>query len=152
LCRPPHGGLSLGPRRPAGAGGAPARWATAAGHVRAGAAPPSSRRSRPLAARLGLRAVEWSRTRDGIRSPDRRPTGSCKCAGCLQQNPLPPCRPTGRLDPQPAALADGAIDLAALAYRARRGAILLLYEDATGLWRCALPRAGGWRTAQRARL
>jgi len=28
----------------------------------------------------------------------------------------------------------------------------LLYEDETILWRCALPRAGGWRKAQRARL
>jgi hypothetical protein len=28
----------------------------------------------------------------------------------------------------------------------------LLYEDATILWRFALPRAGWWRTAQRARL
>src|SRR5262249_41080245 len=29
---------------------------------------------------------------------------------------------------------------------------MLLYEDATVLWRFALPRAGGWRKAQRARL
>ena len=28
----------------------------------------------------------------------------------------------------------------------------MLYEDETILWRCALPRAGGWRKAQRARL
>jgi len=28
----------------------------------------------------------------------------------------------------------------------------LLYEDETILWRFALPRAGWWRTAQRARL
>ena len=28
----------------------------------------------------------------------------------------------------------------------------MLYADATILWRCALPRAGWWRTAQRARL
>lgn len=62
------------------------------------------------------------------------------------------CRPTGRLDPNPADLAYGSIDLAALEYRARRGEIILLYEDETILWRFALPRAGWWRTAQRARL
>ena len=62
------------------------------------------------------------------------------------------CRPTGRLDPNPADLAYGSIDLAALEYRARRGEIILLYEDETILWRFALPRAGWWRKAQRARL
>jgi hypothetical protein len=61
-------------------------------------------------------------------------------------------RPTGRLDPAPADLAYGSLALAALEYRARRGEIMLLYEDATILWRFALPRAGWWRTAQRARL
>ncbi len=61
-------------------------------------------------------------------------------------------RPTGRLDPDPAALAYGSLALAALEYRARRGEIILLYEDETILWRFALPRAGWWRTAQRARL
>jgi DDE superfamily endonuclease len=61
-------------------------------------------------------------------------------------------RPTGRLDPDPAALAYASIDLAALEYQARRGEIILLYEDGTVLWRFALPRAGWWRTARRARL
>ena len=61
-------------------------------------------------------------------------------------------RPTGRPDPDPATLAYGSIDLAALEYRARRGEIILLYEDETILWRFALPRAGWWRTARRARL
>jgi hypothetical protein len=61
-------------------------------------------------------------------------------------------RPTGRLDPEPAALASGSIALAALESRARRGESILLYEDATILWRFALPRAGWWRTARRARL
>jgi hypothetical protein len=61
-------------------------------------------------------------------------------------------RPTGRLEPAPAALAYGALALAALEYQARRGEILLLYADATLLWRFALPRAGWWRTAQRYRL
>jgi len=56
------------------------------------------------------------------------------------------------LDPAPAALAYGALELAALEYQARRGEIILLYEDETILWRFALPRAGWWRTAQRARI
>ena len=61
-------------------------------------------------------------------------------------------RPTGRFDPAPADLAYGSLELAALEYQARRGEIILLYEDETILWRFALPRAGWWRTAQRARL
>jgi hypothetical protein len=36
--------------------------------------------------------------------------------------------------------------------RARRGEIILLYEDETILWRFALPRAGWWRKVQGARL
>jgi len=40
-----------------------------------------------------------------------------------------------------------------LEYRARRGEIIVLYADATILWRFALPRAGWWRRkAQRFRL
>lgn len=62
------------------------------------------------------------------------------------------CRPTGRLAPTPAALAYGSSELAALADRARRGEIMLLSEDDTILWRFALPPAGWWHTAQRARL
>ena len=61
-------------------------------------------------------------------------------------------RPTGRLAPTPAALASGSLALAALESQARRGAILVLYADETILWRFALPRASGWRTAQRVRL
>jgi transposase len=61
-------------------------------------------------------------------------------------------RPTGRLDPNPADLAYASLALAALEYRARRDEIILLYEDETILWRFALPRAGWWRKAQRARL
>jgi DDE superfamily endonuclease len=61
-------------------------------------------------------------------------------------------RPTGRLEPAPADLAYGALALAALEYQARRGEIILLYADATLLWRFALLRAGWWRTAQRARI
>ena len=55
------------------------------------------------------------------------------------------------MDPAPADLADGSLALAALEYQARRGEIIVLYEDETILWRFALPRAGWWRTAQRAR-
>jgi hypothetical protein len=46
------------------------------------------------------------------------------------------------LEPAPAALAYGALELAALEYQARRGEILLLSADETSLWRFALPRAG----------
>src|SRR5438067_3317720 len=58
----------------------------------------------------------------------------------------------GRLAPAPADLASGSLALAALEYRARQGEIIVLYEDETILWRFALPRAGWWRKAQRARL
>src|SRR4029453_10420778 len=68
------------------------------------------------------------------------------------KNTLSYCRPTGRLNPTPAALAYGSLELAALEYQARRGEIILLYEDETILWRFALPRLGWWRKAQRARL
>src|SRR5438445_1819648 len=61
-------------------------------------------------------------------------------------------RPTGRLAPAPAELAWASLELAALEYQARQGEIILLYEDETILWRFALPRAGWWRKAQRARL
>jgi transposase len=61
-------------------------------------------------------------------------------------------RPTGRLEPAPAALAYGSLELAALEYQARHGEIILLYADETLLWRFALPRAGWWRKAQRYRL
>jgi len=61
-------------------------------------------------------------------------------------------RPTGRLAPAPAALASASVELAALEYQARRGALILLYADETILWRFALPRAGWWRTAPRYRL
>jgi hypothetical protein len=61
-------------------------------------------------------------------------------------------RPTGRLDPHPAALAYGALALAAREDQARRGEIRVLYEDATLLGRLALPRAGWWRTTPRVRL
>jgi transposase len=70
----------------------------------------------------------------------------------VKKNTRSSCRPTGRLDPTPADLASGSLALAALEYQARRGEIILLYEDATILWRFALPRLGWWRRAQRSRL
>src|SRR5215471_14321531 len=72
--------------------------------------------------------------------------------GVLKKKAVSYYRPTGRLDPNPADLAYGALELAALEYRARRDEIIVLYADETILWRFALPRAGWWRTAQRARL
>src|SRR5438132_1465913 len=72
--------------------------------------------------------------------------------GVLKKKDVSYYRPTGRLDPTPADLAYGSLELAALEYRAHRGEIILLYEDETVLWRFALPRAGWWRKAQRARL
>jgi hypothetical protein len=65
-----------------------------------------------------------------------------KCARCVKKKQVSYYRPTGRLDPNPADLAYGALELAALEYQARRGEIILLYEDETILWRFALPRAG----------
>jgi DDE superfamily endonuclease len=70
----------------------------------------------------------------------------------VKKNALSFYRPTGRLEPTPADLAYGSLALAALEYQARRGEIILLSEDETSLWRFALPRAGWWRKAQRARL
>src|SRR3989441_1050975 len=70
----------------------------------------------------------------------------------LKKKAVSSSRPTGRLAPAPAELAWASLELAALEYQARQGEIILLYEDETVLWRFALPRAGWWRKAQRARL
>ena len=96
--------------------------------------------------------MELSRTCDRLRPRNRGPTRPRKCTRCIKKNTVSYCRPTGRLDPTPADLAYGSVDLAALEYRARRGEIILLYEDETILWRFALPRLGWWRRAQRPRL
>ena len=56
---------------------------------------------------------------------------------------------TGRLDPNPAALAYARLELTALEYWARQDEIILLYLDETVLWRFALPRCGWWRRHQR---
>ena len=51
----------------------------------------------------------------------------------------------------PAELAWASLELAALEYRARRGEIILLYEDETVLWCFALPRrVGGAKPSARA--
>src|SRR5215467_11252738 len=96
--------------------------------------------------------MELSRVGDRLSPADRGPTRPRKRAWCLKKKQVSYCRPTGRLDPTPAALAYGSLELAALEYRARRGEIILLYEDETILWRFALPRAGWWRKTLRARL
>jgi hypothetical protein len=69
--------------------------------------------------------------------PRKRPRG-------VKKKKVSYYRPTGRLDPAPADLAYGALELAALEYQARRGEIILLYEDETILWRFAMLRAGWW--------
>src|SRR5262244_1978673 len=96
--------------------------------------------------------MELSRTRDRPRSRDWGPVGSGKCARGVKKKKVSYYRPTGRLAPTPADLSWASCELAALEYRARRGEIILLYEDETVVWRFALPRAGWWRKVQRARL
>jgi hypothetical protein len=96
--------------------------------------------------------VELSGTRHGSRPPDRRPTEPRERPRSVKKKDVSYSRPTGRLAPDPAELAWASVELAALEYRARRGEIILLYEDETILWRFALPRTGWWRKVQRARL
>ena len=95
-------------------------------------------------------ALPRPRHRLGPRDGD--PAKPRKCPRHVKKNDVSYCRPTGRLHPDPADLAYASLELAALEYQARRGEIILLYEDETVLWRFALPRAGWWRKAQRARL
>jgi hypothetical protein len=96
--------------------------------------------------------VELSGPRDRLGPPDRRAGEPRQRPRGVKKKQVSSYRPTGRLDPAPADLAYGSLELAALEYQARRGEIILLSEDETILWRFALPRAGWWRTAQRARL
>jgi hypothetical protein len=96
--------------------------------------------------------MEVSRTGARLHPRNRSATRPRKCPRSLKKHTVSSCRPTGRLDPTPADLAYGSIALAALAYRARRGASIVLYADATSLWRFALPRLGWGRRAQRPRL
>jgi hypothetical protein len=81
-----------------------------------------------------------------------RPRSRLSCVCYPRKKDVSYSRPTGRLAPAPAALAWASLARAACEYRARRGEIMLLYEEETIGWRFALPRAGWWRTAQRARL
>ncbi len=96
--------------------------------------------------------MELSGTCHRSRPPDRGPAQPRERPRCVKKKDVSYSRPTGRLAPAPAELAWGSVELAALEYRARRGEIILLYEDETVLWRFALPRAGWWRKAQRSRL
>ena len=96
--------------------------------------------------------MELSRTRRGVGPTDWNPTRPRECPRSLKKNALSYCRPTGQLEPDPADLAFAHLELAALEYRARRGEVILLYEDETTLWRFALPRRGWWRRTQRYRL
>src|SRR5215813_12803340 len=65
----------------------------------------------------------------------------------LEKKDLSYYRPTGRLDPAPADLAYGSLELTATCSVLQGGELILLYEDETILWRFALHRAGWWRTA-----
>jgi len=96
--------------------------------------------------------MELSRTRDCLGPANRGPAWPGKRPLCAKKKALSFYRPTGRLAPDPAALAYASVELAALEYQARRGELILLYADETILWRFALPRAGWWRKAPRARL
>ena len=96
--------------------------------------------------------MELPRTRDRVGLPHWGPARSRQRPRWAKKTPVRSCRPTGRLAPAPAALAYGALALAALESQARRGESMVLYADDTLLWRFALPRAGWWHTAPRARL
>jgi hypothetical protein len=96
--------------------------------------------------------MELSRPCDGVSASNRCPTGPGERPLPLKKNALSYCRPTGKLEPNPADLAQAHLQLAALEWRARQSEIILLYEDETILWRFALPRRGWWRRAQRYRL
>ena len=96
--------------------------------------------------------MELPRIGHGVGPTDRGPARPCERPLRLKKKDLSSYRPPGRLAPAPAELASGSLELAALAYQARRGEIMVLYEDETILWRFALPRAGWWRTVLRARL
>jgi hypothetical protein len=96
--------------------------------------------------------VELPRTRHRVKPAKWRATRSRKCTRSVKKNSLSYCRPTGKLEPNPADLAYGRLELDALEYWARQGEIVLLYQDETVLWRFALPRRGWWRRRQRYRL
>ena len=96
--------------------------------------------------------MEVPRTRDRLDSCNRGPAWPCEPPLRLKKKEGSSYRPTGRREPVPADLAYGSLALAALEDQACRGEIIGLYEDAPSLGRFALPRAGWWRTAQRARL
>jgi len=127
-------------------------WSPAHSDLRASALPRSPRRPRSAPARLEPCSVALSGTCHRARPPDRGPAPSRERPRRVKKNDVSSSRPTGRLAPAPAALAWASLALAALEYRARRGEMIVLYDDETIVWRFALPRAGWWRTAQRSRL
>jgi hypothetical protein len=148
LC-PPHMGATLCQPGRVRSRGSSAFWPAAQRHVRTRTAPPPPRRSRPASARRALLPMELSRTGDRVGATHRGPAWARKWPRGLKKNARSSCRPTGQLTPTSADLSDASLDLAALAYRARRGEMILLYAEETVLWRFALPRAGWWRKAQR---
>ena len=95
--------------------------------------------------------MELSRTRYRVKPAKWGATWSRKCARSVKKNALSYCRPTGKLEPNPADLTYGRLELEALEYWARQEEIILLYQDETVLWRFALPRRGWWRRHQRYR-
>jgi len=112
--------------------------------LRVGAAPQSSCRPGPSPARFDL--FPWSCANWPRCWPNRlgshlavRASAAIKKRGKL----LPPTVAWLR----PADLAYGSLELAALEYQARRGEIILLYEDETILWRFAMLRAAGAQSA-----
>jgi hypothetical protein len=144
--------LPLGSPRQAGARGSPALRSPAHRHLRVGPTPPSPGRCRPPPVWCDPVPGEWPCPRARVGPCDWRPAGPRQCARCLKKNTLSYCRPTGRLDPTPAALASGSLALAALESQARRGERILLSEDETIVWRFALPRLGWGRRPPRYRL
>jgi hypothetical protein len=120
--------------------------------VRVGTAPQSPRRSSPAGARRPPCPMALSRPGPGVGPTARGPPRPCEPPLRLKTKERSSSRPPGRLDPPPGDRAYGSLARAALESRARQGESIVLSEDATVLWRFALPRAGWWRTAQRARL
>ena len=104
-----NGSIVLPPRARRTRGSPPLR-ASPQSHLRLRTAPQSPRRPRPPGAWLRILPVELSRARHRLSPANRCPTRSRKCARGVKKNTLSYCRPTGRLDPTPADLADGSLN------------------------------------------
>ena len=112
--------------------------------LRAGAPPRSARRPRPPPARLPSFAVELSGTRHGSRPPDRPPTQPRERPRRVKKKTSATAAPRVGSPPIPLSWRGVAQRARGPQYRARRGEIILLYEDETVLWRFASPeRVGG---------